>query len=102
MSLGGLALADGLVAVPLALAVLCAWVGALAAWRLPTALDRMHAVAFVNAAAGGFLTLAGFAADGVSPRSVKILALWLVLLAVGAGLSHATGRAVLVRGGRGA
>ena len=93
---------DLLVAVPLALAVLCAWIGALAAWRLPSALDRMHAVAFVNAASGFFLTLAAFAADGVSPRSLKMLALALVLLAVGAGLSHATGRAVLIRGGRGA
>ncbi|TXN23223.1 monovalent cation/H(+) antiporter subunit G [Methylobacterium sp. WL9] len=76
------------------------WLGCLATLRLPTALDRLHAVSFVNIAGGGGLTLACFVADGVSVRSMKVLGLTLLLIVAGAALSHATGRALLIREGR--
>ena len=92
--------ADLLLGLLLGLMVAAAWIGALAALRMRAALDRMHAVAFVNAAGGGLLTLACFVADGVSPRSLKVLAVYGLLLLSGAALSHATGRALLIREGR--
>lgn len=84
----------------LASAVACVWLGCFALLRLPAALDRLHAVSFVNAAGGLGLTLAAFLADGISIRSMKVLGLTLLLLIAGAALSHATGRALLLREGR--
>jgi multicomponent Na+:H+ antiporter subunit G len=47
---------------------------------------------------GGFaLTVIGFLADGWSTRSLKIVAIWIVSIFVGAALSHAAGRALLHR-----
>ncbi|MBY0254553.1 MAG: monovalent cation/H(+) antiporter subunit G, partial [Methylobacterium organophilum] len=46
----------------LALAVAAAWLAALALWRLPRALDRMHALAFLNVAASILVTVAAFLA----------------------------------------
>ncbi|GJD35786.1 monovalent cation/H(+) antiporter subunit G [Methylobacterium aerolatum] len=91
-----------LVALPLALAVAATWLAALALLRQPRALDRLHAVSFLNVAAGLFVTAAGFAADGVSVRSLKILFLMALLVGSGAVLSHAAGRALLMREGRSA
>lgn len=92
--------ADVLLGAVLGLAVASVWLGCIAALRLPGALDRMHAVAFVNVAGGALLTLAAFVADGVSIRAMKVLGLYLLLLVSGAALSHATGRALLIREGR--
>lgn len=84
----------------LGLTVSSVWLGCLATLRLPSALDRLHAVSFVNIAGGGGLTLACFVADGVSVRSMKVLGLTILLTVGGAALSHATGRALLIREGR--
>lgn len=84
----------GLILVPTTLAV---WIGCIAALRLPAARDRMHAVTFVTVAGGTGLTLAAFVADGVSIRSAKVLALSVALIFTSAALSHATGRALLIR-----
>ena len=89
-----------LVSVLLAGAVAAVWLACLAALRLPRALDRLHAVSFLNAATGALVTAAAFVADGVSGRSLKILFLMLLLLVWGAVLSHAVGRALLLREGR--
>ena len=86
----------------LALAVAAAWLAALALWRLPRALDRMHALAFLNVAASILVTVAAFLTDGVSGRSLKILVMMVVFLAWAAVLSHVSGRAVLMREGRSA
>ncbi len=86
---------DGL----LAFAVLAAWLGCAGYARLRTPLDRMHCVAFVNATAWVALTVAAFVADGASSRALKIAAITVVNLVAGAAVSHATGRAVLLRGG---
>ena len=86
-----------LVLVPTIAAI---WIGCLAALRLPAALDRMHAVTFVTIAGSTGLTLAAFVADGISTRSLKILGLSLLLVVASAALSHATGRALLIREGR--
>lgn len=83
----------------LALSVLSAWLGCLGALRLSSALDRLHAVAFVNVAAGVPLAIAGLLADGLSPRSVKLAALVVLVLATGAAGTHAAGRALLLRDG---
>jgi multicomponent Na+:H+ antiporter subunit G len=85
------------VEICLAIAVAAVWLGAAGFARLPTPLDRIHAVTFINAAAGGALTLAAFLADGPSDRACKILFIWLVNLAAGAALSHMTGRALTHR-----
>ena len=85
--------------VPLALAVASAWVGGFGALRLRSALDRLHAVAFTNAAAGLSLAAAAFAADGISTRSVKYAALVAFVLLAGSAISHAAGRALASRDG---
>lgn len=88
-----------LVDLCLALAVLSAWIGCFGALRLRTALDRLHAVAFTNAAAGALVAVAAFAEDGVSTRSVKLAALVAFVLVTGSAISHAAGRALSLRDG---
>jgi multicomponent Na+:H+ antiporter subunit G len=82
---------------PLLLAVLCAWLGCVGFVRLRGPLDRLHCVAFVNVTVGLTVTLAAFAADGVSTRSLKILLIFALTLLAGAAGTHVTGRAVLRR-----
>ncbi|WP_457105768.1 monovalent cation/H(+) antiporter subunit G [Methylobacterium sp. P5_C11] len=86
----------------LGLTVAATWLAALALWRLPRALDRLHALAFLNVAASGFVTVAAFLADGISGRSLKILLMMVVFLVWAAVLSHVSGRALLMREGRSA
>jgi multicomponent Na+:H+ antiporter subunit G len=81
----------------LAFAVATVWLGAAGFVRLPTPLDRIHAVTFINAAAGAAITLAAFLADGPTDRACKVLFIWLFTLAAGAALSHITGRALTHR-----
>ena len=83
--------------VLLAFAVLASWLACLGFARLPTVLDRMHCVTFLNATAGLALTIAFFVADGVSDRALKMLLLTVVALVTGSALAHVTGRAVLIR-----
>ncbi|MGY2052230.1 monovalent cation/H(+) antiporter subunit G [Methylobacterium sp. JK268] len=83
----------------LALAVAAAWLGGLGALRLPRALDRLHAVTFVGVAAGLPVAAAALLADGVSSRSLKVLLLVGLQILWGAVLSHASGRALLLREG---
>lgn len=87
-----------LIAVCLALGVACAWLGALALLRLPP-LARLHAVSFVNVAAGGAFTLATWLSDGATSRTGKALLIWVVMLGTGALSAHVTGRAIHLRGG---
>ncbi len=86
----------------LALAVLAAWIGCFGALRLRSALDRLHAVAFTNAAAGVLVAVAAFLADGISTRSVKLACLVAFVLVTGSAISHAVGRALALRDGPGA
>ncbi|MCJ2088206.1 monovalent cation/H(+) antiporter subunit G [Methylobacterium sp. E-005] len=86
----------------LGLAVAVTWLSALALWRLPRALDRLHALAFLNVAVSGLVTVAAFLSDGISGRSLKILVMMVVFLGWAAVLSHVSGRAVLMREGRSA
>jgi len=81
----------------LALAVLTCWLGVAGFARLKSPLDRLHCVTFVNAGAGLAILIAAFVADGASARAIKILVLNAAVLASGAALSHATGRALLLR-----
>jgi multicomponent Na+:H+ antiporter subunit G len=81
----------------LALAVLACWAGAAGFARLRSPLDRLHCVTFVNAAAGAAILCAAFVSDGASTRADKILLLLLAVLAAGAALAHATGRALVLR-----
>ena len=86
------------VSVLLAVAVLAGWVGCLGFARLRSPLDRLHCVAFTNAACGVPVLAAAVLADGFTIRVGKILLLVLVSLLTGAALSHATARALLLRG----
>lgn len=88
------------VAIGLLLGVMMAsaWLGVAGFLRLRTTLDRVHCVTFVNAAAGLALVATAFVADGASDRALKILLMVAVSLVSGAALSHATGRALLLRG----
>ena len=85
------------IAALLAVVVGAVWLGCLGFARLRTPLDRLHCVAFVNAAAGSALCVAAFLADGPSTRAFKILLTVLVSLCYGAALSHASGRALWLR-----
>jgi multicomponent Na+:H+ antiporter subunit G len=91
--------ADILVPLALALTVAAAWLACLSLLRLRRALDRLHAVAFLNAAAALPVSAAAFATDGLSVRSVKVVLVMLLTLGWGAALAHATGRALLLRDG---
>jgi multicomponent Na+:H+ antiporter subunit G len=82
----------------LAIAVGACWLGAAGFLCLKAALDRLHCVSFVNAAAGLAVLIAAFVADGASDRAFKILVLTAVVLIAGAALAHATGRALVQRG----
>ena len=86
------------VAAALGLSVAATWLAALTFGRLRP-LSRVHAVAFVNVAGGGAMTLATWLAEGVTPRTAKVLAIWAVMLLTGALSAHVTGRAILHRGG---
>ena len=79
------------------LAVVFAWIGAAGFARLASALDRLHAVAFVTVGSGLSLVVAAFVADGPSTRAFKILLLWLVALVAGAAVNQAIARAIFTR-----
>lgn len=87
------------VALCLALAVLSAWIAAAALWRLRTPLERLHAVTFATLAGGAAVLLAAGLTDGLTPRTLKCAAIWLVTVPVGALLSHVTGHALHIRDG---
>lgn len=82
----------------LAIGVAATWLGALALLRLPP-LGRLHAVGFVNVAAGAAFTMAAWLSDGASSRTGKALLIWVILMVTGALSFHVTGRAVHLRGG---
>lgn len=83
----------------LAFAVLMAWTGAIAFVRLRTHFERLHAITFVNLAAGTAITVAAVLHDGLSGRTFKCIFILVVLATVGALLSHATARALHLRDG---
>jgi multicomponent Na+:H+ antiporter subunit G len=83
----------------LCLFVAAAWLGAVGFLRLRAPLDRIHAVTFVNAAAGAALAIAAFLADGPTDRAFKILFIAIINLFAGAAISHMTGRALTKREG---
>lgn len=85
--------------VALAAAIAMVWLGTIAFLRLRTPLDRLHVVTFVNVAALGLMVVAAFLADGVTSRSLKCAFIWLFVVGGGALLSHATARALHLRGG---
>jgi multisubunit Na+/H+ antiporter MnhG subunit len=83
----------------LGVAVLSAYFACWGLWRFPTALGRLHFVAFANIVTGSGVTVALWCQDGVSSRSLKTLALLAVVVIAGAATTHAGGRAIFVRGG---
>ena len=83
----------------LAFAVLTAWVTTIAFLRLRTPLERLHAITFFNIVAGGAITAAVIISDGFTGRTFKCALVWLVVAGGGALLSHATARALHLRGG---
>lgn len=89
------ALAYGLIGI----AVVAAWLGAAAFTRMRTPFERLHVVTFVNIVTVGAVMLAAFAAEGVTPRTLKCALIWLATVVVGALLSHTSGRALNLRGG---
>lgn len=85
--------------VLLAASVATAWLGAAAFIRLRTALEKLHAVTFVNVAALGLLVVAAIADQGITARSLKCMLIYLVTLTAGAVLSHVTAQALHFRKG---
>ena len=84
----------------IAIGTALAWIGAVAVFRLRTPLDRVHAVTFLNVACGAAILLAAFATDGVSARTLKIVAIWLLMILSGALLSFRVARALRIREGQ--
>ena len=82
----------------LGLGVLAAWLGCAGFARMRSPLDRMHCVAFVNATSGVCVLLAAALTEGPTTRVFKILLIVGIGLLAGAAMSHATGRALLLRG----
>ena len=83
----------------LAASVVAAWLGCLGFLRLRSELDRLHCITFVNVTAAPMIVAAAFFAEGVTPRTVKLAALAVMLLLTGAAMSHAAGRALALRDG---
>jgi multicomponent Na+:H+ antiporter subunit G len=86
-----------MIVVSLTIAVAFAWLGCLGFARFGSAYDRLHCMTFVAVTTGFFVVMAAFIADGVSARALKILLFFLLTLANGAAVAHATGRAVMRR-----
>ena len=82
----------------LGLGVLAAWLGCAGFARMRSPFDRMHCVAFVNATSGVCVLLAAALTEGPTTRVFKILLIVGIGLLAGAAMSHATGRALLLRG----
>ncbi len=89
------------VAILLGLTILSAWLGSFGFLRFESALDRLHCASFVNAAGGLTVTIAAIVQDGMSDRALKTMALFVILLLGGAALTHAAGRALVLRDGTG-
>lgn len=85
--------------VALVCGIITIWLGAISFFRMTTPFQRIHTIAFLNIAGGGFITLAAVLDDGASPRALKCLFIWLVTLPIGALLAQVTGRALHLRGG---
>lgn len=83
----------------LAFAVLMAWIVTLAFMRLRTPFERLHAITFFNIVTGGAATAAVIVSNGFTPRTFKCLAIWIAMVSASALLSHATARALHLRGG---
>lgn len=83
----------------LAFAVLMAWIATLAFMRLRTPFERLHVVTFFNIVTGGAVTAAVAASDGFTHRTFKCLLIWLAMIGASALLSHASARALHLRGG---
>jgi multisubunit Na+/H+ antiporter MnhG subunit len=69
------------IAVFLASAVACVWLGSPGLTRFGSAYDRLHCVTFVAVTAGFFVVVAAFVADGVSGGALKILVFFILTLA---------------------
>ena len=82
----------------LVLAVFAVWLGCAGFARMRAPLDRIHAVAFVNATSGVCVLIAALLTEGLTTRVLKILLIVGIGLLAGAAMSHATGRALLLRG----
>lgn len=82
----------------LALAVLIAWITALALFRMRSGYSRLHAITFFNLVGGGAITAAAVIRDGVTPRTFQCVLIWLAVVSAGALLSHAIARALRLRG----
>lgn len=83
--------------VLLAISVVAAWLACLGFARLTDALDRLHCATFVGCAVGPPLLIAAFLTRGASADMVKILFLLVVGVLSGGVLSHALGRAIVLR-----
>lgn len=83
----------------LGLVVLASLIGAVALVRLETPFEKLHTGSFIGAAGGIALMAAGFVADGVTDRSLKLVLIVVVLLIAGAAANHATARALHFREG---
>jgi multisubunit Na+/H+ antiporter MnhG subunit len=81
----------------LAAAVVTAWLGTAALIVLRTAYDRLHAASYVVVATGFFVTAAVVAAGPLSTAALKAAMVYVALIATGAVLNHAIGRAMRVR-----
>ncbi len=89
------------IGILLGLSVLSAWLASVGFLRFDSALDRLHCASFVNAAGGLTVTIAVIVHDGMSDRSLKTIAVFAILLLGGAALTHAAGRALVLRDGAG-
>lgn len=76
-----------------------AWLGVIAFIRLPTPFQKLHAVTFVNIVAAAAIVAAALISDGASSRGLKCLFMLMLVVPIGALLTHVTGRTLHFRGG---
>jgi multicomponent Na+:H+ antiporter subunit G len=88
---------EAVVTVLLLLGVAATWLGVAGASRLRGPLARLHAVTFINIVPGAAIAAAALVTEGVTAGVLKVFLVVLLSWAVGAALSHATGRALLRR-----
>ena len=81
----------------LALVVLCCWIGALGAWRMPTTTQALHYLALPTGIGAIFLTVAVVLETGWGSAAAKIIAICVILIVTNAVGAHAAARVIRVR-----
>lgn len=81
----------------LAIVVLCAWIGAVGAWRLRDPLQSLHYLALPAGLGALFLFIAVLLQTGWGSATAKTIAICIIFIVTNSAGAHATARAIRSR-----